>query len=314
MISIDTIVCGDCLEVLKTFPDESINCCITSPPYYGLRDYGVEGQIGHEKTPEEYVNKVLEVFREVRRVLRKDGTLWLNLGDSYVGSGVHSGGKSCNKGNTGSTNSYVPPKPGKSKDLLGIPWMVAFALRADGWFLRSDIIWHKPNCMPESVTDRPTKSHEYIFLLSKCERYYYDSESIKEQSSEDFAKNGHIRPSLDAHFKNDPVRGRTKAGLSSIAPKPTRNKRDVWTVNTHSFPESHFATFPEALVEPCIKAGCPEDGIILDPFFGAGTIGLVARKLLRHWIGIELNPAYIKIANDRLNSIPSRLDNFKQGA
>jgi len=375
--NVDTIICGDCLEVLKTLPAESVDCCITSPPYYGLRDYGIGGQIGLEPTPEAYVARLVEVFREVRRVLKKEGTLWLNLGDSYAGSsGCHKGGSEKANSNAGATNSYIMPKPGKPKDLIGIPWMVAFALRADGWYLRSDIIWHKPNCMPESCKDRPTKAHEYIFLLSKSQKYYYDNEAIKDPlqtNAPRTTKNGEGNGELaHGHF------GQSKNG---------RNKRTVWTIPTRPYKEAHFATFPEALVEPCILAGTsekgycpacgkawirqvergdivsradngnkhppvlsavlsgqgtngtgksslamtrdvktlgwlpscqcaskPRPGIVLDPFFGAGTVGLVAKKLGRHYIGIELNPEYISMAKTRVQKTPVNLRSFEEGA
>jgi DNA modification methylase len=272
------ILIGDCKELLKTLPDKSVNCCVTSPPYYGLRDYGVNGQIGLERSPDAYVAELVKVFREVWRVLRDDGTLWLNIGDCYSGSGI---------GNI------------RPKNLVGIPWRVAFALQADGWYLRSDIIWHKPNPMPESVTDRPTRSHEYIFLLSKSERYYYDYEAIKEPAAWE-------RWGKQTVKKGNPgtvswLREKTKEELANIGgenPK-TRNKRDVWTVATQGSSIPHFAMFPEKLIEPCILAGCPEGGTVLDPFFGAGTTGVVAVKHLREYIGIELNPEYAQIAEMR---------------
>ena len=313
--NVDTIIQGDALTRLRELPSESVDCCITSPPYYGLRDYGVEGQIGLEESPEAYVSKLVEVFREVRRVLKKEGTLWLNLGDSYAGSsGCHKGGSEKANSNAGATNSYIMPKPGKPKDLIGIPWMVAFALRADGWWLRSDIIWAnlsmvrpfqspKPNCMPESCKDRPTKSHEYIFLLSKSQKYYYDSDSIKEPAITTENRSGKGKYDGDGSMK--------ARALTGSDPNPLgRNKRTVWTVATKPYSEAHFATFPPALIEPCIRAGCPEGGICLDPFFGAGTTGLVAKKLGRHYIGIELNPEYIGMAQKRIAATPVRLDNW----
>ena len=388
--NVDTVIQGDTLTRLKELSSEAVDCCITSPPYYGLRDYGVEGQIGLEESPEAYVSKLVEVFREVRRVLKKEGTLWLNLGDSYAGSsGCHKGGSEKANSNAGATNSYIMPKPGKPKDLIGIPWMVAFALRADGWYLRSDIIWHKPNCMPESVTDRPTKSHEYIFLLSKSQKYYYDKEAILEPHSEETKK--YFEKYVLDHSKSLSERkialgdkGRTRTGFGNSRAEATacmnpagRNKRTVWTVATKPYSEAHFATFPEKLIEPCILAGtsergvCPECGapwirqvkkteikrdrpnatteshlqnnnrrrgcpndyggqevettgwlpscscscdpvpaVVLDPFFGAGTTGLVAKKLGRRFIGIELNEAYIGMAQKRIAAVPNRLDNW----
>lgn len=295
------ILQGDCIEQLRKLPDGCVNTCVTSPPYFGLRDYGVKGQIGLETTPEAYVAKLVDVFREVKRVLRDNGTLWLNLGDSYAANRTcqvpaSNVGKSTGEAQAAKGKASVVPEGLKPKDLIGIPWRVAFALQADGWYLRSDIIWSKPNPMPESVTDRPTKAHEYIFLLSKSERYYYDYEAIKEQAVSDHPSgNGFVR---DARLSLD-GRGST----NQWQPTELRNKRDVWTVNTQPFPEAHFATFPPKLVEPCILAGCPSDGTVLDPFFGAGTTGLVALENGREFIGIELNPSYIEIAQKRISVI-----------
>ncbi len=310
MLETNKIYQGDVLNVLKTFPDESIHCCVTSPPYWGLRDYGVEGQIGLEKTPEEYVSKMVEVFREVKRVLRKDGTLWLNLGDSYVTShavgtkdddtgwkhGAISKGYQARAGGVGNGR--------KPKDLVGIPWMVAFALRADGWYLRQDIIWHKPNPMPESVKDRCTKAHEYIFLLSKNRKYYFDNEAIKEDAKPESEK----RYKSTFYTGKKEISGQGRPGNASNTPgykkwTGKRNKRSVWTVTTKPFKEAHFAVFPEDLIEPCILAGCPEGGIVLDPFMGSGTTAVVALKHNRNYIGIELNPEYIKIAEKRVSEI-----------
>lgn len=263
------IITGDALQELRQIPDGCINCCITSPPYYGLRDYGVEGQIGLESSPQEYIGKLVEIFREVRRVLRQDGALWLNIGDSYATrSGSQPPTNTRNK--CGHTAKHLP-EGYKYKDLMGIPWMLAFALRADGWYLRQDIIWYKPNCMPESIHDRCTKSHEYIFLLSKSARYYFDAEAIRES------------------------RGNTASNSG------TRNKRSVWSIATGQFKAAHYATFPERLVEPCILAGCPEGGIVLDPFLGSGTTAVVARKLGRGCIGIEINPEYCRMADERIS-------------
>ena len=311
-MELNKIYQGDCIDVLKTMPSESVNCCITSPPYYGLRDYGQDGQIGLEETPEAFVQKLVEVFREVKRVLKDDGTLWLNLGDSYWGGGwrgsdlndnsgdIQKGHKGTHCGATmpqmkGKNNTYKP------KDLVGIPWMVAFALRADGWYLRQDIIWHKPNPMPESVTDRCTKSHEYIFLLSKSQKYFYDADAIKEKSKDVSlarAKSGWNPTKL-----NVSVNGANNESFETMGTRwvdEYANKRSVWTITTKSFYEAHFATFPEDLIVPCIKAGCPEGGVVLDPFGGAGTTALVAHKLRRDWVLIELSPDYIKIAEKRL--------------
>jgi len=298
---------GDAIEVLKTMPDQSINTCVTSPPYWGLRDYGIDGQLGIEETPEEYVAKMVEVFREVKRVLRNDGTLWLNLGDSYAGNCS----QASNNGRAGFGNprERLVNRKGKGlkpKDLVGIPWMVAFALRADGWYLRSDIIWHKPNPMPESVRDRPTKAHEYIFLLTKSKRYYYDNEAIKEplaQSSIDRAKYPRYQNAKnrrDINYGNPHTDAASRVRMLNSG---MRNKRTVWTVPTRPFKDAHFAVYPPALITPCILAGCPVGGTVLDPFAGSGTTLLVAMQHHRKAIGIELNPEYIEIAKRRLNSV-----------
>lgn len=297
----DRIIQGDCIEVLRTLPDGIVNTCITSPPYFGLRDYGVDGQIGLEETPDQYVAKLVDVFREVKRVLRDDGTLWLNLGDSYAGncSRVSSG-----RAGYGEEREGIFTRGGdglKPKDLIGIPWRVAFALQADGWYLRQDIIWHKPNPMPESVTDRCTKSHEYIFLLSKSKQYYFDNEAIKEQAN----PYSTVRDRDNTRLNNTP--GRTKMAGLKVNDYETRNKRSVWTVTTKPFSEAHFATFPEDLIEPCVLAGCPENGLVYDPFMGSGTTALVAKKFARHYLGSELNQDYIDIANKRLSNVEESL-------
>lgn len=311
---------GDCLDMLRTLPSNFAHTCVTSPPYWGLRDYGVEGQLGLEATPEEYVQKLVEVFGEVRRVLRDDGTLWLNLGDSYAGSGKGAWDNPRNVKNT-----YIPKSTDykhikktagdlKPKDLVGIPWMVAFALRADGWYLRSDIIWSKPNAMPESVTDRPTKAHEYIFLLSKSEKYYYDHESIKEDAvhGDPNSPRGSrgVVGNTNKGRREDKPRGSfggKYGGMAFRAIREKRNKRSVWTVTTKPFKDAHFATFPPDLIEPCILAGSPEGGYVLDPFFGSGTSGEVALKHNRKFIGVELNPEYIEIAKRRLSGVQAVL-------
>ncbi len=270
------ILQGDCREVIKTLPAESVNCCVTSPPYWGLRDYGCEGQIGLESTPEEYVGKLVEVFREVRRVLQDDGTLWLNLGDSYASGGRDGHGKrvgykqQTNRGMCGEADPRRAPQPDglKPKDLVGIPWRVAFALQADGWYLRSDIIWAKPNPMPESVTDRPTKAHEYMFLLAKSERYYYDAEAIKEPAicgTDLGLLLGRNAGGDDANmvaWHAQSIADRQAGGVDSKTGNPsgTRNRRSVWTVATDPYSGAHFATFPPALILPCILAGCPPAG------------------------------------------------------
>lgn len=287
--------------------------CVTSPPYFGLRDYGIDGQIGLENTPEEYVNKLVEVFKEVKRTLKDDGTLWLNLGDSYAGGGRGSGysaKQDSNKGTIGMPKSIIP-KGLKSKDLIGIPWMLAFALRNDGWYLRQDIIWQKPNPMPESVTDRCTKSHEYIFLLSKSAQYYYNAEAIKEPIAESTKERGAVsfggakgrayKPNKsDPNYRAGSEQwGRTYDYAVSNS-TGLRNKRDVWTVTTKPFKGAHFATFPPDLIKPCILAGCPIGGIVLDPFIGSGTTGMVAKELNRNYTGIDLNPNYIEMQNQRI--------------
>ena len=339
-----TILCGDALETLKTLESGSISCCVTSPPYYGLRDYGVDGQIGLEETPEKYIDRLVAVFREVKRVLRDDGTLWLNIADSYAGSGKGAAQypenaqkykQGTNKGTVGQKAICSVHGVGggiKAKDLIGIPWMLAFALRADGWYLRQDIIWAKPNPMPESVRDRCTKSHEYIFLLSKSARYYFDKDSIEEPAhydgrndtefkgskkyleNKDLAANGRAHErwkfktaprfggrkygdNNDPHFqtysgneyrvrfKNLQEKGQTTQTMHESRAEglpdevyAVRNKRDVWTVTTKPYKGAHFATFPKQLIEPCILAGCPEDGTTLDPFCGSGTTGVVCAE------------------------------------
>ena len=341
------IIIGDCREVLRTLPDESAHCVVTSPPYWGLRDYGTgKDGIGLEESVTDHLAALVGVFAEVRRVLRKDGTLWLNYGDAYAGSwGAQSReGKANVSVVSGEQVAAAPKRTGtgsrartpdcKPKDLIGLPWALAFALRADGWFLRQDIIWSKPNPMPESVTDRCTKSHEYLFLLSKSERYFYDQEAILEPCS----PTTHARLSQDLQNQVGSERahagGKTNGNMKAVsrtvgvganarprkaapdgsgtknnpsfdaamAIMPTaRNKRSVWEVATQPFSEAHFATFPPALIEPCIKAGCPRGGVVLDPFGGAGTTGLVADRLGRNSILIELNPAYAAMAERRIN-------------
>lgn len=283
------ILPGDCLASLRLMTDRSVHCCVTSPPYFGLRDYGVDGQIGREPTPDEFVASLVSVFREVRRVLRDDGTLWLNLGDSYARPPA--------KGGSG---------PGlKPKDLIGIPWRVAFALQADGWYLRQDIIWHKPNPIPESVRDRCTKSHEYVFLLSKSPRYYFDSEAIKEPAAESSLVRL-AQPTLAQQVGSARVPGKTNGNMKAVGGE-TRNKRSVWTVTTKPFKGAHFATFPPDLIEPCIRAGCPEGGTVLDPFGGSGTTAGVALAHGREAILCELNPEYAQLVPARIKSILDKM-------
>ena len=309
------VITGDSLQVLKTLPEESIQCCVTSPPYWGLRDYGHSDQLGLESTPEEYVLKMVEIFREVRRVLRKDGTLWLNLGDSYSAT------RWTNKGGTGfqgegSASNVQIEKDTKlpDKNLVGIPWRVAFALQADGWYLRQDIIWAKPNPMPESVTDRCTKAHEYIFLMTKSGKYYYDNEAVRErQSASGIARAAYSRSTNAKNVYGDgftncinpktdeATRERERLGLG-------RNRRSVWTVTTKPYKDAHFATFPPDLIEPCILAGSKAGDVILDPFAGSGTTLAVATKHNRNSIGIELNPEYVKLIHKRVLAVPLSMD------
>ncbi len=257
------------MEVLKDYPPGVFNCCVTSPPYWGLRDYGITNQIGAEENLEEYIDNLVRIFREVRKVLADDGTLWLNIGDSYT-SGNRTW-RGLDKKNPARGMSYRPPTPDglKPKDLIGVPWRLAFALQADGWYLRSDVIWYKPNCQPESVKDRPTRCHEYVFLLSKSEKYYYDYDAVME-----------------------PANGSGKL----------KNRRSVWCINTEPFKEAHFAKFSPKLVEPCILAGSRKGGFVLDPFFGSGTVGEVCLKLNRKFTGIEIKPEYVSIAQKRIAS------------
>lgn len=372
------ILIGDVRERLKELPDQSVNCCVTSPPYFGLRDYGtaswdggdlscdhstgrsrdddiktgdkqgtsagsrpntqrtcatcgavrIDNQIGLEPTPQEFVDSLVAVFREVKRVLRDDGTLWVNMGDSYNGSGGnhqhHHKNETGFQGKIGAEKykgkgRHIGTDGLKPKDLVGIPWMLAFALRADGWYLRQDIIWHKPNPMPESVRDRCTKAHEYIFLLSKSPKYYFDNQAMQEPAKYPFddrasradsragtsmnsvgGKTG-IRFGGNKYGDSDDPKHATKSGNEYIA-TGTRNKRSVWSVTTKPFKGAHFATFPPALIEPCILAGSPRGGVVLDPFFGAGTTGLVAQRHGRQWIGCELNPEYAAIAQTRIEA------------
>lgn len=355
-----TLYTSDALEVLRTLPDESVQACITSPPYWGLRDYGVDGQIGLEPTIDEYVEKLVKIFREIFRVLRGDGTLWLNMGDSYITKphgtigantydpkypGARNRGHGFEKGEP--SNAAAPnrkPIPGlKHKDMVGIPWRVAFALQADGWWLRQDIIWWKPNAMPESVRDRCTKAHEYLFILSKSERYYWDYEAMQEPASPDtharyargrsdshkYADGGpgnqtitksfeHMRKpgigpkaKIPSGWDTRPGNHRENSGRyrvkqnesfqgATAGPRETRNKRSVWAVPSAPFKGAHFATFPPDLIRPCVMAGCPAGGIVLDPFSGSGTTGMVALEEGRRYIGIELSPEYQALAVERI--------------
>ena len=364
-MKIDHVLQGDCRETLKQLPDNSVDCCVTSPPYFNVRDYGTgtwiggdpncdhvankhatkkfgndefnenrpsreetktkgyfmdicpkcgavreDYQIGLEDTPEEYIVKLVDVFGEVKRVLKDDGTLWLNIGDTYNSTPTGSVKSAKQKTSVGSLDTIRTKKLLKNlkpKDLIGIPWMLAFALREDGWFLRQDIIWHKQNPMPESVKDRCTKSHEYMFLFSKSQKYYFDYQAIQEDSvCKDDKRLGGVELPMMANERKGGVKN-TLAQQSFVTINEKRNKRDVWTVNTKPIKDAHFATFPEELIEPCILAGCPVGGVVLDPFFGSGTTGRVATKLNRHYIGCELNPEYIEISDKRTNNIQMSL-------
>jgi len=328
---------GDCREILPTLPECSVNTCVTSPPYWGLRDYGHEEQIGLEQSPSEFIEAMVKVFREVRRVLRDDGTLWLNLGDTY-----NAGTAAKRKNGTGNVgNWHTADETGgirvkvdglKTKDLVGIPWRVALALQADGWYLRQDIIWHKPNPMPESVRDRCTKSHEYIFLLSKSERYFFNSDAIKEPVAEDtdaryergrsethkWADGGPGNQTIAKSFAHMKKSGNKKKswgtnetdqraeGEGSVETQrgipwegSVRNKRSVWSVTVKPYKGAHFATYPQELIEPCVLAGCPEGGLVLDPFIGSGTTAAVAQKCGCKFVGCELNAKYLDLAAKR---------------
>lgn len=311
---IDITHCTDSLEGLKQMPSDFVDCCVTSPPYYGLRDYGVDGQIGLEKSPMDYINRLTEVFMEVFRVLKPEGTLWLVIGDSYAGGNKGAARypdnakkwkQGTNKGTVGNRTAYKYVTDCKDKDLIGIPWMMAFALRERGWYLRQDIIWHKRNPMPESVTDRCTKAHEYIFLMSKSSTYYFDSEAISEPTTtKPIVVNCTAnRYGGNKYTKDKDVFFRTKS-VNAYDNKGKRNKRDVWSISTSREKGLHFATFPEQLITPCILAGCPKDGIVLDPFMGSGTTAMVARKYQRHFVGFELNPDYIDIINKKTQVTP----------
>ena len=300
---------GDCRDTMRRWKDQGIKAqtCVTSPPYYGLRDYGHEGQIGLEETPGEYIKAMVEVFRCVWDVLEDNGTLWLNIGDSYCGTGSKGDWVDPKnpEGRSGQAVSKTQKLAGyKSKDLIGIPWMLAFALRADGWYLRQDIIWHKPNPMPESVQDRCTKAHEYIFLMSKSSKYYYDHQSIKEASSGGFNKGDGSKLAKQAIVRSGGIlSGGTDKSTLGTSAEEDRNKRSVWTVTTKPYEGAHFAVFPQDLIEPCILAGAPVGGIVLDPFMGSGTTAQVAQHLGRKYLGCELNEDYKPLQQKRLRQM-----------
>ena len=298
----NTILYGDCRDTLKQF-DEQARTCVTSPPYYGLRNYGnEENQIGQENTPEEFIDQLVNVFKEVRNVLTDDGTLWVNLGDSYYNYRPGKG-QSYPKQSVSKTNQDLPTQCNKrgnkldglkEKDLIGIPWMFAFAMRSDGWYLRQDIIWHKPNPMPESVKDRCTKSHEYIFLLSKNKKYYYDNEAIKEPVKQDWG----TRNRTNGKYHNSGSGLSPHSGLTKSYDR--KNKRDVWSITNKPYKGSHFAVFPPDLITPCILAGSEKGDIILDPFMGSGTTAMVAKQLGRDYIGCELHEEYGNLIDQRV--------------
>ncbi|MEX3004197.1 site-specific DNA-methyltransferase [Serratia fonticola] len=304
---------GDCVELMRKMPEKAFHTCVTSPPYYGLRDYGVDGQIGLEPTPEEFIEKLVGVFREVRRVLRDDGTLWVNIGDTYATGGRGGGGSFMDarsdgawKGKNAVTGWRSAPQGMKHKDLIGIPWMLAFALRADGWYLRQDIIWHKPNPMPESVRDRCTKAHEYVFLLSKRPKDYFDHEAIKEPVTGNSHPRGKgVTPKSQANAFGNRNNASFSAAVSGLV--ELRNRRTVWSVPTRPFKGAHFATFPPALVEPCILAGCPRGGAVIDPFGGSGTSAGVAVAHGRKAVLCELNPAYAAMVPGRVHDVATSI-------
>jgi len=332
----------DCVDGMRLIIDKTVDCCVTSPPYWGLRDYGVDGQLGLEDTPEQYVDNLVTVFKEVKRVLKDDGTLWLNLGDSYTGSGKGSWSnnqkqKEVYVPNKNSSQCKMPKIPAnlKRKELVGIPWRVAFALQSDGWYLRQDIIWAKPNPMPESVKDRCTKSHEYIFLLSKSPKYYFNAEAISEPVANSTVKR--LQQDIENQKGSNRVYGKTNGVMKAVAPRyggnkytanpeifnrtksgnaydfhEKRNKRDVWIVSTKPFKEAHFATFPLELIEPCILAGCKEKGIVLDPFMGSGTVALASIKHNKNFIGFELNKEYCNMAEKRLKEEKAQISLFER--
>ena len=363
MSQLHQILVGDCIEMMRTLPDQSVQTCVTSPPYFGLRDYGMAGQIGLEETPAQYVGRLVEVFREVRRVLRDDGTVWLNMGDSYASiaggyantgsAGKHDTVSAATRGAVQRGKRRIPPAGLKHKDLMGMPWRLAFALQDDGWYLRQDIIWHKPNPMPESTQDRCTKAHEYLFLLSKSRRYRCDMRAIREPAAESSITRW--AQDLEQQAGSERVPGKTNGAMKAVGGKrskrdsfqreeskreqaipgqnkgthrpdrpesqwdiATRNKRSVWTVPTQGFKGAHFATFPPDLIRPCILAGAPRGGVVLDPFGGAGTTSLVSMQEGRRSILCELNPKYAQLARTRIDAAwldgAAQMDVFRDSA
>lgn len=303
---LDKVHCMDAIDLLRMLPDESVNCVVTSPPYFGLRDYGVDGQIGLEDTPRAFVDRLVTVFAEVRRVLRSDGVIWVNMGDTYTGGGRGNNPplgthwkQGTNAGSVIEMRTDVDGLPPKSR--LGIPHRLVFALQDDGWIWRDEIVWAKPNPMPESVTDRTTKAHEFVFMLTKSGRYWYDHEAIKEDLSREYKPGGnHGGLARRESMKHAVIGNQMQGDNVDLSLTTSRNRRSVWTIPTEPTPFAHFATFPQALIEPMILAGCPKDGVVLDPFMGSGTTAIVARRLGRHYIGSELNPEYAALANNRL--------------
>ena len=314
-MEINKIYCGDSLHILRTLPAESVDCVVTSPPYYCLRDYGIEGQIGHEKSPKKYIENLVKVFTEAHRVLAPEGTMWVVIGDSYAGSGRGWGDKNDLYSRrlqplaSHATKFTKPHKISgyKNKDLMGIPWQLAFSLRDAGWYLRQDIIWHKPNPMPESMRDRCTKAHEYIFFFSKSAKYYFDQNAITELANYD-NRTKIVKGASVKYVDGKAVMGGQTIHKGGYRWKPSadgryyRNKRSVWTVPTKGFKGAHFATFPPDLIKTCIEAGCAPNGIVLDPFMGAGTTAVVAKQLGRNYVGIELNSTYVDMAERRIAS------------
>lgn len=315
-MEINKIYTEDALATLRRMPDELLDMCVTSPPYFGLRDYGVEGQVGLEKSPQEYIAKLVELFTELRRALKPQGTFWLNIGDSYAGSGK--GGQSEAKRSVGWQPTYANKGElygSRGKELLGIPWRLAFALQDAGWYLRQDIIWHKKNPMPESVTDRCTKAHEYIFLLTKSPKYYFDHHGIKEPAKGWKGSEFHVGKTAEHQLnrsQRDRSLKRNRNGITRSLDKAygeTRHKRSVWHVASQPFKGAHFAVFPQKLIEPCVIAGCPPGGLIYDPFIGAGTTALVAIEHGRNWIGSELSPDYCQLARKRIENAITSVSN-----
>ncbi|MDR2903085.1 MAG: site-specific DNA-methyltransferase [Clostridiales bacterium] len=306
------IICGDAVDILRTLPSKSVNCCITSPPYYGLRDYGVAGQIGREESPELYIARLVEVFREVKRVLRDDGTLWIVIADSYADWSYAKKIRFSSKHSIENVATHQEFRASiKPKDMIGIPWSLALALREDGWYLRSEVIWHKPNPVPESCRNRPTRSFEHVFLLSKDYHYYYDQDAVKEPIATGTTARRKRAVSGNHKYADAAIgqplqtfnRPRLNKSGENMALPDTRNLRDVWSVSVKPYHGAHFAVFPTELITPCILAGCPAGGTVIDPFFGSGSTGVSAATLGRRYIGIDINPEYCALAEERLRGV-----------